>query len=900
MMIGRDHELRQLAQLAASARAQVVMLAGEPGIGKTRLIQELLAALPSETFVLVGHAEPESLARPYEVLLDAIDHRPDVPDDQLEALTDPNRSPVERLHTGLSIVADLVGEAPAVVVFEDLHWADSESAALFERLADHDGPRLLIGTYRPDEVTRRHPIAGLLARMERRHSITHVRLGRLSPPQTAAMLAAATGRPAPVRAAETLHQRTGGNPFFLEELLRSRQSDDLEELCAQPLPWSLVEVLRRNVDDLDPVSQRVVEAAAMLGHRIPFDLLAAVTKTEEDQLIEVLRDLVTRGVLVEAGEDEFAFRHALVREAVTDQMLARQRRRWHEAALEALLGMGNSDPALVAAHARGAGRYDEMVDAARRGGRLYLSIGSAFQALRLAEMGLDEVPEDSELLSLAARAAWLAGLLDDSVRYGRSWLANVTSDTERADALYLLVRLAFEADDLDEMRVLTADIEELVERLPAGPDQARAMTAIAQATGLQDDLDSTLDWAERALALAERFDLPTVRLAAVLEKGCALADRPATADDGFALLRGMVDEAEKLGEWVLAARALNFLVQGVPPASATEHAEMLERMRGNAERAGFEKLAVAAYFQGRARLAMRAGDLADAIAALEDGRAHDRGYLHRGRRADYHSVFLAGLYLEAGQLDKVDRIVAELRALPNIPIPTTIPGITFHLACRRGDLPLAERELDRFFEAVHAQGWRSGSQAHDLLSGALHVGLPMARIDRMAVELLDDKVWDDYRTLVEAQHAEAHGRHQSALDGYRSLGMSPILNTMVRGSVHVGAARCLLALGRPAESAVHAAKASDLLERWGGWRVAQLDQVRAQLGLTPATASVTGPGALTPREREVALLIADGLTNGDLARRLYISPKTAAIHVSNILRKLGVASRTEVADIING
>jgi hypothetical protein len=137
-----------------------------------------------------------------------------VAEDQLEALTDPNRSPVERLHTGLSIVADLVGEEPSVLVFEDLHWADSESAALFERIADHDGPRLLIGTYRPDEVTRRHPIAGLLARMERRHSITHLRLGRLSPPQTAAMLAAATGRPAPVRAADSLHQRTGGNPFF--------------------------------------------------------------------------------------------------------------------------------------------------------------------------------------------------------------------------------------------------------------------------------------------------------------------------------------------------------------------------------------------------------------------------------------------------------------------------------------------------------------------------------------------------------------------------------------------------------------------------------------------------------------------------------------------------------------
>ncbi|HEX5201007.1 MAG TPA: AAA family ATPase, partial [Actinoplanes sp.] len=218
VMIGRESELRRLARLASSREPAVAIIAGEPGIGKTRLVHELLATLPAETVVLVGQAEPGSLARPYEVLLDAIDGRPDVDDEQLAALTDPKRSPVERLHTGLAILADLVGDSPAVLVFEDLHWADSESAALFERIADQRGSRLLIGTYRPDEVSRRQPVAGLLARLERRHAVTHVRLERLTPAQTAAMLAAATGAPAPLRAATALHHRTGGNPFFLEEL----------------------------------------------------------------------------------------------------------------------------------------------------------------------------------------------------------------------------------------------------------------------------------------------------------------------------------------------------------------------------------------------------------------------------------------------------------------------------------------------------------------------------------------------------------------------------------------------------------------------------------------------------------------------------------------------------------
>jgi DNA-binding CsgD family transcriptional regulator len=175
----------------------------------------------------------------------------------------------------------------------------------------------------------------------------------------------------------------------------------------------------------------------------------------------------------------------------------------------------------------------------------------------------------------------------------------------------------------------------------------------------------------------------------------------------------------------------------------------------------------------------------------------------------------------------------------------------------------------------------------------------------MAVELLDDNVWDDYRTLIDAQLAEAHGQHAPALEGYRALSGSQVLPPAVLGTAHVGAARCLLALDqRDAASAAEteARIAADLLARWGGWRVEQLDAVHTRLGLTPAGGQrgVTGAAALTPRELEVALLIADGLTNGELARRLYISPKTAAVHVSSILRKLGVSSRTEVGDLVRG
>ncbi|MFG1604954.1 ATP-binding protein [Actinoplanes sp. NPDC049265] len=901
VMIGRQGELRRLARLASAREPAVALIAGEPGIGKTRLVRELLATVPADTVVLVGQAEPGSLSRPYEVLLDAIDGRSEVDESQLAALADARRSPVERLHTGLTLLADLIGDAPAILVFEDLHWADSESAALFERIADQPGARLLIGTYRPDEVTHRHPVAGLLARMERRHTVTHVRLDRLTPAETAAMLAAATGTLAPMRAAAALHHRTGGNPFFLEELLRATSAHDLEALVAEPLPWRLADVLRRQVDELEPVSHRIVEAAAVLGQRVPFDLLAGVTGAGEDELIAVLRDLVTRGVLVESGDDEFAFRHALVREAIADQMLARQRRRLHETALDVLLSEGGSDPAMVAHHARGAGRYDDLVTAARAGTQLYLSIGSAYQALQLAEMDLDEVPEDTDLLAGAARAAWLAGLLDDALRYGRRWRDLASTTTDRARSLYQLVRIAWESREFAEMVALTHDIEELIAQLPPGADQARAMTAIAQSSYLRDDLDAALLWSDRALALAEQLDLPSVRLTALVEKGSTLTERPQDAAEGRKILSGLVDEAERAGEWVLAARALNTLVHGEPPADPAEHAEILERMRVDAERAGFETLAVATYFQGRARLAIRAGDLRGAIAALEEGRQQDRGYLRRGRWADYHGVFLAGLCLEAGELDRVEDLIADLATVPNNPAPT-LPGLTFNVACRRSDRPRAEAALGEFLEALTEQPWRSGEQAHDLISAALALGLPVDRLDAMAATLLDAEVYDSYRTLVEAQVAEAHGRPAEALTGYLSITEAHILGPATRGTVRVGAARCLLAADRRAEATAQVEAAEALLADWAGWRVAALDEVRARLGLAPAgtPAAVTGPAALTPREREVAVLISDGLTNTELARRLYISPRTAAVHVSNILRKLGVSSRTEVGGAISG
>jgi DNA-binding CsgD family transcriptional regulator len=200
------------------------------------------------------------------------------------------------------------------------------------------------------------------------------------------------------------------------------------------------------------------------------------------------------------------------------------------------------------------------------------------------------------------------------------------------------------------------------------------------------------------------------------------------------------------------------------------------------------------------------------------------------------------------------------------------------------------------------EGYAAPAQVHDLLAGCLAGGMAPDEL-RPLVDLVGvfpgHRLAADHphRQLIDAQLAEAEGDVQAASLLYSAAGDSSpdvpfALLPRNRASAHVGAARCLIGLGRLDEAVPHAEAAAGLLSRWRGWRVDELVAVQRRLGIG---SEPDGPTELTPREREVAALLAEGLSNAGLAERLYISPRTAAVHVSNILSKLGMASRTEVA-----
>ncbi|HET7718326.1 MAG TPA: LuxR C-terminal-related transcriptional regulator, partial [Acidimicrobiales bacterium] len=259
-----------------------------------------------------------------------------------------------------------------------------------------------------------------------------------------------------------------------------------------------------------------------------------------------------------------------------------------------------------------------------------------------------------------------------------------------------------------------------------------------------------------------------------------------------------------------------------------------------------------------------------------------------------------------GDVARAERIAGDLEVVPGN--PTWFMGLSCHLLFRLGRIDEALAAVQALCDFADTgrhpgeRGWLSGGTVHSVVSAALRAGVPAAELrplaDRIATQpkgltVIPESEAHAIKSLVEAQLAEADGELEVALGHYQLAATAEeSLFPSERGTARVGAARCLIALGRLEEARDEAKQADALLERWAGWRVEELEAVRRRVGLG---GPVSGPEALTRREREVVALLTEGLSNAELAGRLFISPKTAAVHVSNVLAKLGMASRTEVA-----
>jgi DNA-binding CsgD family transcriptional regulator len=878
-MIGRTAALGRLLDLvrgadpsATSLPTAIGLVAGEAGVGKTRLLRELIGSLSEDTVVLAGQADHGSLGRPLDLARSMLGELPTDVDDARAVALD-------------TILARVRGRR-AVVVFDDLHWADAESVFVFEALAATALPgTTLLGSYRPDELAPRLPGADMLVRLERRHQVAQVHLAGLSRPEVAALLAAIYGRPLPITVVDALWNRTGGNPFFLEEIVAAAGHVAPEDLASQPLPWSLAEVVSRQLEGLTAEQRRVIEYAAVLGARAPFDVLAALTGDSEGELIAHLRALVGRGLLDEEDDDRFTFHHALVRDAVENQLLARERRRLHEAALAALRTAPAADIADLARHAAGAGRREEMVELARVGVDHYLAIGSTHQALHLAVRALEEAPDDIRLLAGAARAAWLIGVLDDAQAYAEQ-LLDLTAGTveDRSAALRLAARLRHELDDVDAMWTAVAELEELVDALPAGEERAAAMAAIAQAHMLHDHPEVAIRWADRAIGEAEAVGAEGVRAQAMVERASALGGLPDQHEAGHRALVEALAEAERVRDWVLVARALNNMSKFVPLGHPDNRVQ-LEQMRAAGQRAGFDSVIAGFYLHRLAELAAFDGDMAAAHRHLD----HAADLATGPKSVAWRHGLRTHLLLEEGRTDAAAAVLATLREGKPTSEPWWPALYRLCLAWRGDEREAAEQALAEIVADGHLlRDTETAADLLDALEASLGVGLPVEYVG----EVLAGPAADAFRPLFDAMLAGAAGDHQRVLAALDE-GEGPT-NTFLparrRAAARMLRARALAAERRLDEARTQVLLARAELDAWPGWRREEADALLRRLD-----GAANGDGELSRRELEVAALLAEGLTNAELARRLFISPKTAAVHVSNILMKLGMANRAEVA-----
>ena len=953
VMVGRAAELGLLAGLGRlGPDAAVALVGGEAGVGKSRLIRELVAGLPAGTPVLVGQTDAAAPGRPFQVLLDAVEVHvagwTGVPADlspreePLRVLLEPVgpglASPTEREFGGEELVRaaiDLIRYLTSpggVVVFEDLHAADPDSISLFVRLATTPGlALLLVGTYRAEELGGRRRAAELLAALERRRPVSHVSLRRLDERDVRDLLRAVYGRPAPYRVGDALYQRTAGNPFFLEELLLTAGPATPEELINLPLPWSLTEVVLRALDGLDDAERGVVDAAAVLGQRIHFDLLASVTGSNEEELIGILRRVVAAGLLVEDEPDVFSFRHALTREAVTAQLLGRERRRLHEKALVALLESGRDDHAAIAHHAEGACRYEEMVTAARHGAEACLRRGSTAQAFRLAEMGLSEAEHDTALLSLASRTAWLLGLHPSARAYGERWrsqAALVGDWRDESRGLCHLSRVCWEAGDAPGQRVAAEAALALAEPHPPSVELAEALALKSEVHMMAGGPESPLavDWADRALAVCDQIGCTTTRPRALVNKGTALSDLHGRLEEGIAVLEQAWIEARDAGDGFNQFRAIHNLLNNrinVWPFERSRAA--LDEARQASERSGRRGANGGLWAELLAHLAELEGNLATGRAAVDEAIRNDPS----GGGPEHHwcGPVAAELAAEAGDLAAATAFLNSARperdadgdrqSLWSLASAARVAGL-------QGDLSQAAVLVDRALARIGDDKAADAALLRRVLADLVVAGLPVGEAKRLGGLLPADVTgdpWADPAGLaqLEGALAEADGRPEDALAAYRA-GAAPEGYHRPRSALaacEVGAARCLLVLGRPGEAGERVTRALELLERWPGWRqeeardlagrvarVGRIERTRAGAGSGAGAGARAGAGAggpvgpadiLTAREREVAALVTTGLSNGEVAKRLYISTKTASVHVSNILAKLGLSNRAELA-----
>lgn len=839
-LLERESALASLAgarDAAAQGRGCVVVVSGEPGIGKTALVTEFLDGLPSGARALVGACDDLSVARPFGPIRDIVG--------SVSVALERALTSEEPPHVVQSLLLDELAAQPQPTVFvvEDVHWADDATLDSLAVIARRIGslPGLLVVTLRVGEARRGSALDTALARG------LFVDLEPLSESAVAVLAGASSSE---------VYAATGGNPFYVTELIGIG--------AANELPRTVSTAVLGRAAQFHEDSQRLVELVSVVPSRVRTSLLDAVVPGWPAAAEEPERRLLLR-----VSADHVQFRHELARNAIRSNIPIARRRLLHAQILAALLS-SNGDPSEIVHHAEAAGNEDVLAEhvvvAARRAAALE-SNHEAYSHYRRAATFLDrhEPLERAAVLDELAAAAFVAGRVDDALDAVKRAI-RIYDDLGEQAALgrctRMLSRYCWFSGEGELASAKALEAVAILEPLGDTAELGRAYSALSQLAMLADNGDETRAWGRRALELAAQFGDEATRAHALVN--IAMTEAHLNGGDALALLEAH-QLAHAAGESYEASRALSnhafLLMSWVEPQQAA--AAIAAALAYTEEHENHQLTAYMSIAAAWLRLRLGAWDEAEEIALSEIERGTSviqlvartllaESAIRQGRPEA--SKRLADVTMQARRTNEPQRIIPVLELqiehalLSNAPPPKEVIARTIEDIRARGRF--------RGWQAARATAW--------------------ARVAGVDIE------FDD---LMPAPHAAMlSGDWRGAADAFGAIGWRYDRALMLSFLDDEAALAEALAIARDLGAQPLLARAAGRMRALG---------LRVPQG--PRRTTRANPAGLTRRQLDVLTLLGEGLTNAEIAQRLVVSTRTVEHHVAAVLMKVGARTRREAA-----
>ncbi|MFG1708365.1 ATP-binding protein [Nonomuraea sp. M3C6] len=930
VFVGREEELAALSESFDQARkgvATAVLLGGEAGVGKTRLVQrfaehcaaggaqvlyggcvelstEGLAYAPFTAALrqIVREQGPAAVAAllPEGAERDLARLLPEFGEPNGDGETDTGRARL--FEQFLTLLERLADSRPTILVIEDLHWADRSSRDLIAFLSRnlHAPQVLIIMTYRSDDLHRQHPLRPVLAELGRVHGVHRLDLPRLSRDEVAQQMTGILGEVPEYGKVQKVYERSEGIPLFVEAMLEGGED------CT--FPESMQDLILNSVERLPEETQRVLRVSAAGGIRVSHALLAAVSGLSDVELETALRPAIAGNVLQIADNRAYVFRHALIREAVHDELLPGEHQRLHARFAEEISKNRRLVPpgraAVELAHHWYGARDDHWAlisawEAAQKSFKAF-AYTEAIPLLERVLLLWDRVPHAAELigadhtavLERASEAANAVGDVDKGVRFVRAALSELDETQEPERVAQLIVRRASFKKSKGQLGAMD-DLRHALRLVPEDSlDRAEVVTPLSRDLMMRGEIAEASELIAEGLRLVREHGdrclesdlLMNLALGhslngegeSTIEVNRQALEIGLEEDSGRLITRAIGNNIDALIDMGREEEALRAAEDG------WEIAKKYGRLRGSG-----------LFIKNNWAEALEAlGRWDEAIEIVEGALGH--GPVLRTRYALLR--LRADIAVARGEVQLVEGILSEIGVFKGRP-EEFVQDITsnarlqigWHLL--RGEpgaaLGVAERVLSQPRQSSKAMlGWRLLALLRAVCDAAEATEPERAAaVRRHAAEVAAEL--SVIGPVVEAYRLSYLGDFDAAAAGWERLkrphnqarALLRAAGVAARGGDREGAA-ARLKVALPLAKALCATPLIEEIEALSR-RVGGVQQEPSEL--------------LTPRELEVLRLVTQGRTNRDIAAELFISAKTVSVHVSNILAKLSVPTRGEAA-----